>query len=115
MFISDPLVYFQIISDQTASQDAHFVSRRSQNAMVCFCGRTSQSELESESCDQRKEKLGGKSSKLCRQTGLKAMCGAQTRCISNANEALRPSADPRGATRLKVTGNVRDPLKYETS
>lgn len=43
------------------------------------------------------------------------MCGAQTRGISNANEALHPSADPRDVTRLKVTGNDREPLKYETS
>lgn len=87
----------------------------SQNALACFWGRTSQSELESESCDKRKEKPGGKSSKLCRQTGLKAMCGAQTRGISDANEALHPSADPRDVTRLKLTGNDREPLKYETS
>lgn len=73
----------------------------------CFCSRTSQSELESEARDQWKEKLE-KSSQNCWQTGLNAICGAQTRCISLANETLHPSTDPRDTTRCKSIGNDLD-------
>lgn len=83
----------------------HILSRGAVKTRWCVFAAANQSWSLNHVTNERKN-WGGKSSKLCWQTGLKAMCGAQTRCISNANEALHPSADPR---------DDRDPLKYETN